>query len=84
VAVGHKGRRCRDKVPPLWQARGRGRPGASEGCIEGRPTEALHRLEPQKSARGLRESINITWGTVPGGPVRVHKLADRTIDLFGV
>jgi hypothetical protein len=45
-------------------------------------TEALHRPEPQKSVRRLRESI--TWGTVPGGSVRVHELADRTIDMFGV
>jgi hypothetical protein len=32
----------------------------------------------------MRESINITLGTVLGGPVRVHELAHRTIDLFGV
>jgi hypothetical protein len=50
----------------------------------GPTTEALHRPERQKSVRRLRESINITWGIVLGGPVRVHELADRTIDLFGV
>ena len=37
-----------------------------------------------RSVRRLRESIDITWDTVLGGPVRVHELADRTIDLFGV
>jgi hypothetical protein len=47
-------------------------------------TKALHRPESQKSVRRLRESINITWGPVLGGPIRVHELADRTIDLFGV
>jgi hypothetical protein len=46
-------------------------------------TEALHRPKPQKSVRRLRESKNITWGTVLGEPVRVHELAHRTIDLFG-
>jgi hypothetical protein len=50
----------------------------------GPTTEALYRPEPQKSARPLRKSINITWGTVLGGPVRVPELADRTIELFGV
>jgi hypothetical protein len=50
----------------------------------GPTTEPLHRPAPQKSVRRLRESINITWGTVLGGSVRVHELADRTIDLFGV
>jgi hypothetical protein len=44
----------------------------------------MHCPKPQESLRRLRESINITWGTVLGGPVRVHELADRTIDLFGV
>jgi hypothetical protein len=51
----------------------------------GPTTEALGRPEPQKSARRLRDSIDITLGhTVLGGPAPVHELADRTIDLFGV
>jgi hypothetical protein len=50
----------------------------------GPTTEALHRREPQKSTCRLRDSIKIIWDTVLGGPVRVHELAHRTIDLFGV
>jgi hypothetical protein len=50
----------------------------------GPTTEVLDRPEPQKSARRLRESINITWGTALAGSVRVHEPADRTIEMFGV
>lgn len=45
-------------------------------------TEALHRFELQESARRLRERINITWGTVLCGSVRMHE-QPRFIPLLG-